>query len=186
MSIIWKFISLIPSILIRDANEDDYPAIAKISVVVWQHAYRGMIDENFLNNISWEQRLEGRLKWVSDQNKYSIVAVCNGKIIGFCDFGVAIHPQYSKGEIYTLYILPDYQGRGVGTMLMERAMLCLEKEGLTPYIVIVLEKNIPAQTFYEKLGFSFIDDILSDIGGAQYQEKVYLCNRNMSATSKDD
>lgn len=158
---------------LRKTEETEYPAVTDISVEVWKHAYKGIIDDVFLNSISSEARLKERIKWLTEPNKYSFIALYKDKIFGFCDFGISRHIEYGKGEIYAIYVLPEHHGKGAGTMLLKHAMHILEQKELTPYIVIALEKNITANSFYEKMGFHFIDTITANIGNTTYPENVY-------------
>ena len=96
------------------------------------------------------------------------------KIIAFLDFGISRHLKYGKGEIYAIYVLPEYQRCGAGTLLMSQAIEQLQQKNLSPYIVITLENNIPAQKFYESIGFNFSDKILAHIGESDYTENVYV------------
>jgi len=162
-----------PKIIIREANESDYPEITKISIEVWRQAYNGIVDQSFLDTIDFDKWLKGRIQWLREPNRYAIIALMNNAIVGFCEFGVSEHLEYSQGEIYALYIRPQYQNQGIGVRLMKRAMRRLQDAGLTPYIIIALEKNTVAQKFYEKLGFHVIDKSSHKIGGVEYSTNVY-------------
>lgn len=162
------------NICVREAQDSDYPETTKISVRVWRQAYRGIIDQSFLDNISFAQRLKSRTQWLSEPARYSLIAAYHNKIIGFCDFGISRHPHYAKGEIYTIYVLPEYQRIGVGRLLLQQAINRLTQERLIPCIVIALEQNLSAQQFYEVMGFIFIDKILAHVGDKEYLEKVYI------------
>lgn len=160
-------------ICIREAQDSDYPEITEVSIRVWRHAYQGIIDQSFLDNISFEQRLKNRVQ-LSEPGRYSLIAAYHNKIIGFCDFGISRHPHYAKGEIYAIYVLPEYQRIGVGYLLLQQAINRLTQEHLMPCIVIALEQNLSAQQFYEGMGFIFIDKIDANIGNKEYLEKVYI------------
>ena len=55
------------------------------------------------------------------------------------------------GEVFALYVLPEYHGTGVGRQLMDAA---LEKLASYPHICLWLVKgNARALRFYEKCGF---------------------------------
>lgn len=170
------------NIKIRKAKKLEYAEITHISIQVWKHAYRGLIADNILDNLSQDQRLQGRIQWFSEPDKFSIVALLNNKIIGFCDYGISRHPKYGKGEIYAIYVLPEHQNCGAGKQLMHHAMQKLQQKSLSPYIVITLENNLPAQKFYESIGFYFIDKIITPIGTSNYIENVYT--RELSIEDK--
>ncbi len=163
----------VPNVRLLPATVDDYSEITHVSIDVWKQAYKGIIDQDFLDTINFEKWLEGRKKWLKEPNKYAIIALKDTKIIGFCEFGVSSHLEYSKGEIYAIYILPQYQGEGIGTMLLKKAIHRLEEENLIPYIIIALEKNNSARNFYEKLGFHFIGKMLKKIGRSEYSCSIY-------------
>jgi GNAT superfamily N-acetyltransferase len=60
------------------------------------------------------------------------------------------HPTHIQLE--QLYLLPSYQAKGIGTLLM-RNLLSEAKASSTPVRLRVLRVN-PARRFYEKFGFS--------------------------------
>ncbi len=161
------------TIVVRPATSDDFEDITHISITVWKQAYQGIIDQSYLDNISFEERLRGRLQWMVQPQKYSFVASHNEKIIGFCDYGISRHLQFGQGEIYALYVSKDYQNQGVGQKLLDESVGKLKQENLIPVLVIALEKNTIAQRFYEKQGFQKIDKIVSKMGNTSYSECVY-------------
>lgn len=57
------------------------------------------------------------------------------------------------GEIVSIYFLPQYMGKGFGTLLMQAALAELKKMGYQSCCLWVLEENERARHFYEKMGF---------------------------------
>ena len=57
----------------------------------------------------------------------------------------------SEGEVYTLYVSPDFQGRGFGSNLMASMFGALARDGRKSVIVWVLRDN-PSKYFYEAIG----------------------------------
>ncbi len=76
------------------------------------------------------------------------------------------------GELYAIYILQDYQGRGIGRKLVEPVVDELVRNGINSMLVWVLEGN-GAKHFYEKLGGEKIDTADITIGGAELKETAY-------------
>lgn len=68
------------------------------------------------------------------------------------DIGV-IAAKKTETAVFLLriYILPEYQGRGIGTQLLESVKTKAFREGL-PVTLRVLKVN-PARNWYERLGF---------------------------------
>ncbi len=56
------------------------------------------------------------------------------------------------GEVYELYLKPEYQGLGFGRRLFTAAKRDLAQSGLTNMVVWVLSDNEPAVAFYRALG----------------------------------
>mgnify|MGYP001559127747 FL=1 len=160
--------------LIRKAESQDNESITSIAITCWKDAYKDIFPKDLLDNLSLEDRLKQRLSWFNLPNRYSIVAMIQNTIIGFCDYGESRRPQFSPGEIYSLYVLPEYKGHGIGKTLSLKAMRHLQEVNLTPFIVTTLEVNFPARKFYEKLGFEVTGQIITEVGDKLYPETVYL------------
>jgi len=173
-------------IKIREADKHEYSEITDISIKTWKESYQDIIDANFLDNISSEERLKGRIQWLSEPEKYSIVAVSNSKIVGFCDFGISRYFQYGKGEIYAIYVLPEYQKKGIGYLLIQEAVNRLKDKNLVPCVIFSLEKNLVAQKLYTKMGFFAIDTVMKKIGDKNYPEIVFNNNHEIRNAQIND
>ena len=55
--------------------------------------------------------------------------------------------------IIEVFIAPAFQGKGVGTMLVERAIAFAKQEKLRGMVVQTERENIPAQKLYGRIGF---------------------------------
>ena len=64
------------------------------------------------------------------------------------------------GEIVSLYLLPSYTEKGIGTVLFQGVMDELKRLGLYKIYLWVLEENRPARAFYEKNGFKVMDGLI--------------------------
>ncbi len=96
--------------------------------------------------------LEQRMDYTADQNLgffRTVVAVEN-------DVWIAVHHEMvlgvmaiGDGEIDQLYVGPEYQNRGIGTALLEKARE-LQPGGLG---LFTHQKNEKARRFYQRKGF---------------------------------
>ena len=141
---------------IRLARPEDAPAIARVHVAVWQSAYRSLIDEALIDDVSLEQR---EAMWTDILTAYAEthpVLVAEDFGIGICGFGNAGPLRgedvlgYS-GEIKTLYLLPAYQRRGIGAQMLRRLAGLLIERGHHAALAWVLASN-PACGFFEAMG----------------------------------
>ena len=158
---------------IRPSTLDDAKDIVGVQIRGWKHTYKGIIDQSYLDNISPQKRLEGRIQYSQKSTFWGFVAVHDEKIIGMCDVGYSRHSQFSKGEVFAMYVDQEHQRKGVGKLLWEAAAHKLQEENLIPYIVIALEKNLAARNFYEKLDGRICGNIKTEIDGKLYDEVVH-------------
>ena len=78
-----------------------------------------------------------------------LIALLDGKLIGSAMVGYEGH----RGWLNYLAVLPDYQNKGYGRKLVEKAIMELERLGCLKLNVQIRESNISAVRFYERLGF---------------------------------
>ena len=156
----------------RDACLKDANCLARISVEGWQDSYADIIDQGTLDSLSITKKTED---WVAILNTttQTIVAEDHKNIVGFISFGPSHDTGYGQGEVYALYVSGSHQRRGIGQMLMSKAMAIMSKQNLLPVIAIALKGNVPAETFYRNQGFSIKDMIISVINEKPYEEIIF-------------
>ena len=92
-----------------------------------------------------------------------IYIVQDGNVIVGCG---AIGPYYDKldeASLFTIFVLPEYHGRGIGRMIIET----LEKDELFLRSKrIEIPSSITARDFYIKMGYDYKDGI-TDVDGEQ-------------------
>jgi GNAT superfamily N-acetyltransferase len=82
------------------------------------------------------------------------VAVDGERVVGFSSLGPArAGEDPSLGELFTIYVLPDWWGAGVGRALMASTVHHLRAEGFAHAILWVLEDNPRTRRFYEQSGW---------------------------------
>ena len=161
---------------IRHITEnDDYSAIRNIYEQSWKFAYKGIIPQDYLDNIP-------KTKWggnILKNGRTEIGAFIDGKIVGTASFCPSRWEKFSScGEVVTIYLLPEYMGRGIGTKLMDACVQELQLLGFTTIILWVLEDNHRARYFYEKYGYICTDDYMDDvIGGKKLREVMYILRK---------
>ena len=151
---------------------DDRKAVSRIYEQSWKHAYQGIIPQDYLDAIQ-EGRWAGNLDIPGWQNT---VCLENGGYIGTSCFSRSRMPQYpDAGEVISIYLLPEYIGKGYGRRLMEAVMEELGKQGFREAFLWVLEENTRARHFYERFGFECTGECLdARIGGKPLREVRYV------------
>jgi len=164
--------------MIRFATASDAHSIAVIHVVGWQHAYRGQLPDEFLDGLSLARREAMWADFLSaSNNSIEVLSLAEQSVDGFVHYGSSrdedAHPQ-GDGEVYALYLHPHAIGYGNGRALMQRAEESLTAAGLREVTVWVLETNVKARTFYEKMGFKADGTAKKvEIGQSAYLELRY-------------
>ncbi len=167
---------------IRPARMEDSRGIAHVNVVTWQVAYQNIIADSYLANLSETQIADTRQRWfrIKKRTDFAYVALNESQeIIGFV-IGGKIRTKFPemKGEIGAIYILPSYQGKGLGRNLMQVASSFLEQNRMIPFLLWVLEKN-PTRAFYEHLGGIYLQQKAVKIGDQSLQEIAYRFNQSI-------
>ena len=79
---------------------------------------------------------------------------------------------FSRGYLYSLRVRPEWQGRGLGTRLMQAAEAALLARGYQTAVIAAGKDNPGARRLYERLGYrAFADDpgvwYFQDVNGVQ-------------------
>jgi len=140
------------SIDIRRAAPQDAEAIAAVHQEAWRGAYAGIIPHRALNAMLGRR---GPSWWASAIRRAATVIVVElgGEVAGYATLGRNRSrdlPQ--QGEIYEIYLRPEYQGIGLGTRLFAAARAQLAANGLKGLVVWALEENGGALDFYTGTG----------------------------------
>lgn len=168
------------SVIIRPATTADARAIAKVHVETWRAAYAGLLPDKVMVGMS----VDGKARsWRDIINRRGprdsvIVASVTGEgigplIVGFASCGPAApHRAHAKGEIYTLYVLPDWQEQGLGRALLSGCFRTLRQHGIDSAFLWVLAEN-PSRFFYEAMGGKQAGHREEQLWGTTVQETAY-------------
>jgi GNAT superfamily N-acetyltransferase len=159
----------------RLAQVDDAPAIARVHVDTWRTTYAGIVPAEHLANLSYE-RCEARwLPYLSDPQgeTRTFVAEARGQVIALASGGPARDPLPGlDAELYNLYVLKDFQGRGFGWLLVARLAQDLASQGYHSLITWVVKDN-PACRFYERLGGRIMGEKTVEVGAKELVDVAY-------------
>lgn len=155
-------------------QKDDRFAISRIYEESWKFAYKDIIPQSYLESIPtghWVSNLDkeemSTLVLIEDDTFIGTSSYCKSRFSDFEDFG----------EIVSIYLLPQYMGKGYGKYLLDAAVRELAQLGFHDIFLWVLEDNLRARRFYEKAGFTLSQNYLDDnIGGKELREVLYYCS----------
>jgi GNAT superfamily N-acetyltransferase len=146
---------------LREARIGDEPAVADLHVRAWQEAYRGLIPDEFLDELDpGERAARYTFEATGPDAPTTLVAVQEGEdsgevILGFATFAPSRDVDFpGLGEVVALYVDPDRYENGVGRLLMAAARRRLWEAGFTEALLWVLDGNDRAARFYEGEGWA--------------------------------
>ena len=136
-------------IIIRKALPEDKYTYADCYISCLQTAYRGIVPDDFLNNLpsEKEKRAKRLLEYLENPDLAVFFTEREDKMLGF----LILH--LSDGEIWAIYLLEELRGKGYGKTVMDFAVNGLKNAGQENISLWVLEENYKARRFYEKYGF---------------------------------
>ncbi|WP_017415390.1 GNAT family N-acetyltransferase [Clostridium tunisiense] len=165
------------STLIRYANLDDSAVLGKILSESSQAGFKDIIPDHILSDVfSVERRTERFISELSEGSPKTIIAFDESEPAGLISFGKPRDDNSEKLciEILRVYLLPKFWGSGISKELIEWGINEILKEGLTNIELWVLEKNIRARNFYEKIGFKYDNTFRITDMGKDLKELRYI------------
>jgi len=134
---------------VRTASKRDISTISKLLGVVWHHTYDDIYGAQKVSQITaaWHN-VKALEKLVNKPASEFLVADDGTNIVGMA---FASQIDDIRVKLFQLYVLPQYQGRGVGKLLLDEILESFFEAG--EFLAEVEEKNAGAIGFYEKNGF---------------------------------
>src|SRR6478735_10973606 len=161
------------AITIRAARPGDARRIARLDVETWRAAYAGILTTQFLVGLSAQRREIGWATVIEREPRDVRVAVDGeGQIVGFGSCGRNRDSAERAGEVFTLYVAPDWQNQGIGRRLLIALFRRLVATGRRSAILWVLRDN-PARFFYERLGAQQVSRKPLAVGGVAIDAIAY-------------
>ena len=140
------------SITIRKARKDNADEIAEVHDSAWRDAYRGIIPGRELERMIARR---GPRWWRSAIARGSRLVVLDfdDSIGGYASYGRNRVPALPyQGELFELYLAPEFQGLGFGRRLFQAVRRDLGEFGYQNMVVWALADNERALGFYERMG----------------------------------
>ncbi len=161
-------------IKIRKVKKEDLPAVVDIRIKGWQFAYRGIIDDGYLDNLSSEYSKRIKKMEKTYMTDGFIVAESNNEVVGFCryafDNNASPEIENADCELFAIYVKPDLKHFGIGTQMFKYVVDDLKNDNKSKMILWCLKDNEPSKKFYSKMGGKIVGEKESYIGEKKYKE----------------
>lgn len=163
---------------LRPAAPKDAEGISAVLVRAWNETYRGMMPDAFLDAFAKEPRVDAWRKRLTPPLERTATWVVVGnadEIIGFAVSGPTRDPALgTDGEVYAINLVMQATRLGLGTRLMQAMADELIGNGFASAGLWVLEHNVGARWFYERLGGVIAARHERDFGGKMLTELGYV------------
>lgn len=162
------------SYIIRLAKEEDCNALSKLKHDVWNETYRGIYNDNRIDNFDYEKNSKKFLNTINNPDIELYVVEGSERLVGYMDCGIPIRPykDYNQ-EIGLLYLLKEYQKKGIGKELFNIACNRIKENGYNEFFICCNKYNINAQEFYKKMG-GIIDEVDEDNNDKSIPQIYYI------------
>lgn len=156
---------------IRNMRRSDEAEVGRLYVRSWQAGYKGLLPQDYLDGLdAW--------RWNSKFTDLpGSFVITDGDVIAghSCARPAADEAMPGWGEVWTLYVLPEYWGRGFGKALLSNSVSWLSGQGFDNVYLWALETNLRARGFYERNGFAASADTLEcEVGGVVVKDIRYV------------
>ena len=121
---------------IRKAYPTDAYILVGIRDKAWKHEYYDILPSEIISDNS--RKVQEDVRHLEDQireNNRILVAVDENVIVGFVFYAKTQGEHYDNAEIREIYVLDEYQHKGIGRKLFEGAVDCLKKLRYSSFIV---------------------------------------------------
>lgn len=160
--------------VIRKKELKDCRRVAEVTVQCWNEAYKGIVDDKFLEDIKTRiDIMTTRAKESLNDSTSKYVLEVNNKIVGFINFSESEIEEYKGyGEIKAFYIIEEYHNYGLGRKLFEYAINKLGKK--YKKIVIGCLSDNKTTKFYEHMGAKLDKVVKRPTGYQLLNENMYI------------
>jgi ribosomal protein S18 acetylase RimI-like enzyme len=156
---------------IRFAEKDDITAVSRLIASSWRGAYRGILDDGFLDALPDAGWMDFLTKGMTNGAFVCLVAEDGGALLGSAILRSGeISKMPEHGELSSLYVRPGALRQGIGGALLDGALGYMRSRGLAYCALDVLAGNENAIGFYQNRGFVLMDATANTtLGGKEYK-----------------
>ena len=161
---------------VKSLGVDDVDRLCALAAEIWRAHYPGIISMAQIEYML-QQRYDpaavraelarGDLWW--DQ------LLVKDRMVGFASYFLV--PDAGEMKLDKLYVHPDHQRKGYGSMLLDRAVTIARAYGCRTLALAVNKRNRQAIAAYEKNGFEIRAAVVKDIGNGFMMDDYLMVRR---------
>lgn len=136
--------------------------VADLAYKIWPIAYKEILSTEQLQYMLREFYSQEALEKQFQNGQHFLLLKDDEKAIGFLSYELNCY-NIQKLKIHKIYVLPTEQGKGLGKLLIDKALEIAIAQNQKAVFLNVNKYN-KARFFYEKLGFAIVKEEVIEIG----------------------
>jgi len=145
------------TIVVRPWTEEDIPAVQRITWETWLDAYASLVPVDDLRAYFDEHYSTGNLEvFLKGEGLRGFIVECDGVPAGYAR--TSFNKDEGRFYVQSLYVLPAYQGHGLGTRLLAAAEERARDFSVDALWLGVMVQNKRTVEWYRKIGFQFVEE----------------------------
>ena len=155
---------------IRHTTIADIPLIRELTYKVWPQTYLDILTSEQIGYMLEIMYSPASLEKQMKDGCCFIIVYNDNNPVGFASYQL-ISKEVAK--LHKIYVLPSQQGKGTGNFLLKYLIEQVKKLGAIS-LQLQVNRNNTAKVFYEKMGFSVIEEADFDIGNGYYMNDYIM------------
>jgi diamine N-acetyltransferase len=156
---------------VREWEEADLESVRRITWKTWIATYASFIPERDLRSyLDQHYTIEELRTLLQSAHFRGFLALIDEIPTGYAKANFSI--DENKLYVQSMYVLPAYQGKGIGHLLLQRAEARAREYDLDRIWLGVMTQNTAALAWYRKIGFQFVEESPFMIGETTVQHLI--------------
>jgi len=159
---------------IKNASAKDIPLIRELTFKIWPQTYAALLSSDQISYMLDMMYSESSLGQQMNNGSQFLFVYDDDEAVGFAAYFLKEPAVYKLDKIY---ILPSQQGKGTGRFMIDHIIDEIKKKEANN-LQLQVKRDNQAQFFYQKLGFTIIEEKDFDIGNGYFM-KDYIMEKKL-------
>jgi len=157
-------------ITIRNWTREDFSIVKNILLVTWKNTYTFIPEADILSHFEKHYSEDRLIEILNDPFSKGIIADVNSDPAGW----LKLFEDYINKKFFvsSLYVLPEFQGFGLGKKLLNEAYRIAKEKQFSKVWLGVMKQNVKSLDWYKNLGFIFDEEELFQMGSTQVMHLI--------------
>jgi diamine N-acetyltransferase len=155
---------------IRTATPEDIPLIRELTFKVWPQTYASLLSKEQIDYMLQMMYSVSSLEKQMKDGCNFIIVYDDETPVGFASFQDMGNTIY---KLHKIYILASQQGKGTGRLIIDYICDEIKPKGAKS-LQLQVNRHNKAKDFYNKLGFTVIDNLKLDIGNGYFMDDYIM------------